>query len=253
MAGHSHSKNVQHRKDRVNAKKAKVFSKCAKMITVAAKLGGGDPDGNPRLRLAIDKARMASMPKDNIERAIKKGTGDTTQDNYEDILYEGYGPSGVAVLVEILTDNRNRTAPEVRKIFEKSGGNLGQSGAVAWMFERRAAVQIDSQCSLDEDALLELAMEAGADDLQKTESGFLVLCQPGDMAAVRDALKEADVPLAGGELIYSASTKSEIGDLEVARKLVRLIDSLEEHDDVQSISTNHEMTPEVLAGLAEDE
>ena len=252
MAGHSHSANVKYRKDRVNAAKAKVFSKIARMIMVAAKLGGPETDANPRLRLAIEKARMVSMPKDNIERAIKKGSGDTDGANYEEILYEGYAPGGVAVMLEALTDNRNRTAPELRKIFEKGGGNLGTNGSVAWMFERKAVFKVAEDAGLSEDQLMEFALEAGAEDLVQVGGQFEFRGDPGDFVAVRDTLEKAEVPIAGGEVCYLPKTVAEVTDVAEARKVLKLLDALDEHDDVQSVFANFEFSSAVAESLAED-
>lgn len=249
MAGHSHSANIKYRKERVNAAKAKAFSKVARMITVAAKLGGGDPDANPRLRLAIDKARMVSMPKDNIERAIKKGTGDGDVGNYEEILYEGYAPGGVAVMLEILTDNRNRTAPEIRKIFERSGGNLGNSGSVAWMFERKAVLPVKKGDGVDEERLMEIAIEAGAEDLVDEVDVFQIRCVPGDFETVRSALEEAGVAVEGGEIAYLPQNVTVVEDIEEARRIVKCLDLLEENDDVQMVYANHEFSDDVIEQL----
>jgi YebC/PmpR family DNA-binding regulatory protein len=252
MAGHSHSANIKYRKDRVNAAKAKVFSKIARMVTVAAKLGGGDPDANPRLRLAIEKARMVSMPKENIARAIKKGTGDGDVGDYEELMYEGYAAGGVAVMAEVLTDNRNRTAPEIRKAFEKNGGNLGTAGAVAWMFERKATFPVASDCALSEDQLMEIAIEAGAEDLLDEGDHFEIRCDPSEFVDIREALERAEVPLDGGEVGYVPKTTAVVADIAEARKVARLLDALEEHDDVQNVFANFEFTDEVLADLAAD-
>ncbi|MHC4514897.1 MAG: YebC/PmpR family DNA-binding transcriptional regulator [Planctomycetota bacterium] len=252
MAGHSHSANVKHRKDRVNAAKAKVFSKIAKMIIVAAKLGGGDPDANPRLRLAVEKARAASMPKDNIERAIKRATGEQAGANYEELIYEGYGPGGVAVMVEILTDNRNRTAPEVRKIFERTGGNIGAGGSVSWMFERKAVFAVDPDAGQDEDTLTEAVLESGAEDLLGTDGLYEIHCEPGDFLPVKSALEEHGVKLSGAEVGYVPTNKVDVTELEVARKVLRLMEGLEDHDDIQGVHANYNLTPEVARALAEE-
>ena len=217
MAGHSHSANIRFRKDRVDAARAKIFSKMARMITVAAKLGGGDPDANSRLRLALDKARLANMPKDNIARAIKKGTGEGGTGTYEEILYEGYGPEGVAVMLEILTDNRNRTAPEIRKIFEKSGGKLGATGSVAYLFERKGRFIVDPEFELSEDTLLEATLEAGAQDLVNDGGCFEILCTPADFSEVQAALEAAKIPLVSGEVAYVAGNHVAIEDSNKAR------------------------------------
>ena len=252
MAGHSHSANIKYRKDRVDAAKAKMFSKIARMVTVAAKLGGGDPDANPRLRLAIEKARMVSMPKENITRAIKKGTGNSDVGNYEELLYEGYAAAGVAVMLEVLTDNKNRSAGEIRKAFERNGGNLGTNGAVAWMFERKATFPVASDCELTEDQLMEIAIDAGAEDLLDAGDHFEIRCEPSDFVGVREALERAKVPLNGGEVSYVPKTTAVVSEIAEARKVARLLDALEEHDDVQNVFANFEFTDEVLADLASD-
>jgi YebC/PmpR family DNA-binding regulatory protein len=248
MAGHSHSANIKFRKDRVDQARAKVFSKLARMVTVAAKLGGGDPDGNPRLRLAIDKARLVNMTKDSIARAIKKGTGEGSEGNYEELLYEGYGPGGVAVMLDVLTDNRNRTAPEVRKIFEKSGGKLAANGSVAWMFERRGVFEVDVRGGIGEDRLMEVVLEAGADDLVSVGDSFEIRCEPDQFSAIKTALEDAKVPLAGGEVAYVAKNHADIADPELARKVLKLLDALDEQDDVQGVYANYQFSD----GLAED-
>ena len=253
MAGHSHSSNVKYRKDRVNAAKAKAFSKVARMITVAAKLGGGDPEANPRLRLAVDKARMVSMPKDNIERAIKKGTGDGDLGDYEEILYEGYGPFGVAILLEVLTDNRNRTAPEVRKLFDRSGGNLGSTGAVAWMFERKAVFPVDASAGAEEEQLMEMVLDVGAEDLAALGDGdFEIHAAPSDFESVRKALAAAEAPVHGGEVRYMPTNEVDLSTADEARKLLNLIDALEDLDDVQNTYSNFRISDEIAAHLEED-
>ncbi len=252
MAGHSHSANVKHRKDRVNAAKAKVFSKIAKMIIVAAKLGGGDPDANPRLRLAVEKARAVSMPKDNIERAIKRATGDQTGADYEEMMYEGYGAGGVAVLVEILTDNRNRTAPEVRKIFERAGGNIGAGGSVSWMFERKGVFSVEPGTEQDEDRLTEMALEAGAEDLVGGDGYYEIHCEAGDFLTVKEALEQQGVKLSGAEVGYVAKNTVEVAEIEVAKQVIRLLEGLEDHDDVQGVHANYNFTDEVAEALAKE-
>ena len=250
MAGHSHSANIKYRKDRVDSARAKVFSKCARVITVAAKLGGGDPDANARLRLAIEKARMVSMPKDNIERAIKKGVGGGDDGNYEEVLYEGYGPCGVAVMLEALTDNRNRTAPDVRKLFEKAGGNLGSTGSVAYMFERKGVFAMDPEAEIDEDKLLEIVLEVGAEDLVAVVPGvFEIRCAPTDFEAVRVGLESAKAPVQGGEVRYLPSNVVVLDDVEDARKVLRMIDAFDDNDDIQSTFANYSISDEVAAKL----
>lgn len=251
MAGHSHSANIKHRKDRVNALKAKVFSKIARMIVVAAKLGGGDPDANPRLRLALEKARAASMPKDNVNRAIKKGTGDSDGADYMELLYEGYGAGGVALMIDILTDNRNRTAPEVRKIFEKAGGNLATSGAVAYMFQRKSIYDVEPQEDLDEEALTDSVLEAGAEDLVESGGLYRIYGDPGRFIEIREALDQQGVQLSGAAVGYAPDTTVEITEADVGKKIVRILEALEDHDDVQGVFSNHAFSEDVVVKLAE--
>lgn len=252
MAGHSHSANIKHRKDRVNALKAKVFSKIARMIVVAAKLGGGDPDSNPRLRLALEKARAASMPKENVTRAIKKGIGDVDGANYEELLYEGYGAGGVALMIDILTDNRNRTAPEIRKIFEKAAGNLATSGAVAYMFQRKSIYDVEPQEDLDEDALMQSVLEAGAEDLVESRGIYKIYGDPGRFIEIREALDTTGVRLSGAEVGYAPDTTVEITEANIGKKVVRVIEALEENDDVQGVFSNHVFSEQVADQLAEE-
>lgn len=254
MAGHSHSHNIRFRKDRVDAKRAKAFAKLSRMITVAARQGGGDPEGNARLRLVSDKARVLSMPKDAIERAIKKGTGEGSLGDFEEIIYEGYGPGGVALILEILTDNRNRTAADVRMVFEKCGGNLGSTGAVAWMFERRGRFAVDAAPTdrepPDEEQLLELILEAGAEDLLRDGDVWLVLCAATEFTVVKDGLDRLGVPLLEAELAYVPTQTVTIDDGKLAARIVKLIDGLEDNDDVQTIFSNEDFTAAAAAALA---
>ncbi len=249
MAGHSHGANIRFRKDRVDAKKAKAFAKLALMITVAAK-GGGDPDGNARLRLAIDKARVLSMPKDVIERAIKKGTGSGAGGDFEEVLYEGYAPHGVALLLEILTDNRHRTAAEVRLVFDRYGGNLGASGSVSWMFERKGVVRVPKAAGLDPDRLLEIASESGADDLIDLDDAYELRCPPSALEPVRTALAAGTVTIAESEQGWLPKTTVRIDTFDEARKVLACIDSLEENDDVQNVASNYDFADDVLAALS---
>ncbi|GAB4143051.1 MAG: YebC/PmpR family DNA-binding transcriptional regulator [Planctomycetota bacterium] len=251
MAGHSHSANIRFRKDRVDAQRARLFSKLSRMITVAARQGG-NPDANPRLRLALDKARVVSMSKDAIERAIKKGTGEAGGGDFEEIVYEGYGASGVAVLLEILTDNRNRTAPEIRKIFDDHGGKLGSTGSVARMFERRGVFHVDPSSGFDEDRLTEIALEAGADDLVPEGDGFAIHCAPVEFQAVQASLEKIGLPLRDAGLEHVPTITAPVSDAAAARRVVRLIEALDEHDDVQSVHSNEEFSDEVLAELEKD-
>jgi len=247
MAGHSHWAGIKHKKALIDNKRGKVWSKLSRAIIVAAKAGGGDPDTNLRLRYAINDAKSVSMPKDNIERALKKGTGELDGDSYDEVLYEGYGPGGVAVLCEILTDNRNRTAPEVKKIFEVAGGKLGATGCVAWMFERKGVIVINAD-QTDEETLLELAMESGAEDVKSVDGKFEVISAPDNFATVQDALAAADIEVEAAELnwVPNDTVDLEVGD---ARKVLKLMDQLDDHDDVQSVAANFNIPDDALAEL----
>lgn len=247
MAGHSHWANIARKKSLVDAKRGKLWSKLSKAIIVAAKMGGGDPDANLRLRYAIDAARAISMPKDNISRAIKRGTGELEGGNLEEALYEGYGPGGVAVLCEILTDNRNRTASEVRKLFELSGGKLGASGCVAWMFERKGMFLIPA-AQIDEDALVELALEAGADDVKRTSDGFEVTCDPSVFQQVSDALTRRGLKPESSQISRIPTSTVDL-DAETGRNVLKLMERLDDHDDVQSVSANFNIPDEAMAEM----
>lgn len=245
MAGHSHWANIARKKGAVDAKRGKLFGKLSRAIIVAAQAGGGDPATNLRLRYAIEKARQASMPKDTIERAIRKGTGEDGGGNkFEELVYEGYGPGGVAILCDILTDNRNRTASEVRKIFEIHGGSLGGTGSVLWMFEVKGIIQVNKE-AIDEDRLFELALEAGAEDVKDEGDYFEVICAPDSFPAVRDALEATGVPFESAEIRRVPTTTVEL-DAETGRKVLKLINALEEQDDVQSVTANFNIPDEVM-------
>ncbi|MGI3211278.1 YebC/PmpR family DNA-binding transcriptional regulator [Roseovarius tibetensis] len=246
MAGHSKWANIQHRKGRQDAVRAKLFSKFSKEITVAAKMGDPDPEKNPRLRLAIKEAKGQSMPKDNIERAIKKAQGGDVED-YEEIRYEGYGPGGVAVIVEAMTDNRNRTASNVRSTFTKSGGNMGETGSVVFMFERKGEITYPAEVG-DADTVMMAAIEAGADDVESGEDGHVIWCADTDLNDVATAL-EADLGESEStRLVWKPTTTTEM-DLEGMQKLMKLIEALEDDDDVQRVTTNFEASDEVMAQL----
>lgn len=248
MAGHSHWANIARKKSLVDNKRGKLWSKLSKYIIVAAKIGGGDPDANLRLRYAIDKARAVSMPKDNIERAIKRGTGELDGGNLDEVLYEGYGPSGVAVLCEILTDNRNRTASEIRKIFEVAGGKLGESGCVSWMFERKGVFVIPGK-QIDEEALLELALEAGADDVKRDGELFEVICDPSAYQQVSDALAARGLQPESSQISRIPTNTVDL-DAETGRSVLKLVEKLDDHDDVQSVSANFNIPDEAMAEIA---
>jgi YebC/PmpR family DNA-binding regulatory protein len=250
MSGHSKWSSIKHKKGAADAKRGQLFTKLTRALIVAAKDGGPDPASNLSLQNAIDKARAASMPKDNIERAIARGAG-TGADaaTYEHISYEGYGPAGVAVYVDVLTDNRNRTAGEVRHIFARADGNLAESGAVAWLFERKGVILVDAG-TVDEDELMLAAADAGADDITEEGSSFEVICAPEDLHAVRDALEAAGIAVADAEATMVPKTTVAIEDEATAKKILRLIDSLEENDDVQDVYANFDIPEQVLEAVA---
>ncbi len=250
MSGHSKWSTIKHKKGAADARRGKLFSKLSRAIIVAAREGGPDPAGNLALQNAIEKARSYSMPKDTIERAIAKGAGEGTDGSaFETVVYEGYGPEGVAVIVEALTDNRNRTASEVRHLFTKHGGNLGTSGAVAWQFERRGVVLVPAD-GVDEDELVLAAAEAGAEDVELDGSTFQVTTAPDELAAVRRALEAAGFAVESAELSLVPRTTVAIADEAVARKVVRLIESLEDNDDVQDVYANFDIPEAVLEAVA---
>ncbi|WP_435016027.1 YebC/PmpR family DNA-binding transcriptional regulator [Tundrisphaera sp. TA3] len=244
MAGHSHSANIAHRKGAVDAKRGKLFSKLCRAIFVAAKSGGADPAANLKLRYAIDKARSYSCPKDNIERAIKKGTGELGAESYEEVIYEGYGPGGVAVLCEVLTDNRNRTAGELRKAFEVCGGNLGSSGCVSYLFEYKGLFVIPSR-TIAEDRLMEVALEAGADDVKLAGDYYEVTCDAKLFEPVRAALEANKVSVETAEASYLPNTSVAL-DAEVGKRMLRLRDILDENEDVQNAFDNAEIPEELV-------
>ncbi len=246
MSGHSKWSTIKHKKARADAKRGKNWSKLARNVTMAAK-SGGNPDDNPRLRLAIDKAKSDNMPKDTIEKAIKKGTGELAGANYEEIVYEGYGVNGVAVMARALTDNRNRTAGEVKKIFERAGGNLGSSNCVAWMFSPKGVFTISGE-SVTEDRLMEIAIEAGADDSSSSEMVHEVTCAPEQYEAVKAALEAAGIEIMSSDVTNVAGDTVTL-DLESAKKVLRLIEALEDQDDVESVSSNFDIPDDVMEYL----
>jgi len=246
MAGHSKWANIQHRKGRQDKLRSKMFSKLSKEITVAAKMGDPDPEKNPRLRLAVKAAKAQSMPKDVIERAIKKSQAGEGED-YEEIRYEGYGPNGIAVIVETMTDNRNRTASNVRSYFTKNGGNLGETGSVSFMFDRLGAVSYPPEAG-DADTVMMAALEAGAEDVESDDDGHMVYCAVEDLSDVSEALEKDLGESAESKLIWKPQTMTEV-DLETAQKLIKLIDTLEEDDDVQTVTANFDIPEDVAAQL----
>ncbi len=248
MAGHSKWANIKHRKARQDAVRGRAWSKCSRAIIVAAKSGGGDPDTNLALRYAIDEAKAANMPKDTIAKAVKKGAGDLEGGaSYEEMRYEGYGPSGVAVIVDCLTDNVNRTAPEMRKIFEKSGGNLGKPGAVSFGFSHKGLILIEAS-KVDEEKLMELAIDAGAEDVVEADGAWEITCEVVDFLSVKEAIESAEIEADSAALtMIPANTIA--CDTSTAEKVLRLVDNLEDHDDVQKVYTNADIPDEVMQGL----
>ncbi|REJ67911.1 MAG: YebC/PmpR family DNA-binding transcriptional regulator [Planctomycetota bacterium] len=247
MAGHSHWAGIKHKKALIDNKRGKVWSKCSKAIIVAAKLGGGDPNQNPRLRLAVADAKAARMPKDTIERAIKKGTGELEGGNLEEIVYEGYGAGGVAVFCEILTDNRNRTAPEIRKIFEVCDGKLGGTGCVAWMFERKGLFLFAPE-AVDEDTLVELALEHGADDVTREGDKLQLTCEVDVYGDVVEALEAADIEAEMKEVTRIPTNTVDL-DAATGKKVLKLMERLDDHDDVQNVSANFNLPDEAMAEI----
>ena len=248
MSGHSRWSQIKRKKGKTDVQRGKLFSKILREITVAAKNGGGDPKANMRLKAAIDSAKGANMPQDNIKRAIQKGTGELPGESYEEITYEGYAPGGVALLMQVVTDNRNRTAPEIRHTFEKFGGNLGSSGSVAWMFERKGFIQVDAE-KISEDDLLALALDAGAADMRRGEKAFEITTAPGEMDAVRAALEKHRVPVIEAEVAFVPQSTVRVEGKD-AHSVVRLIEALEELDDVQSVYANYDIPDDVLEAIS---
>jgi YebC/PmpR family DNA-binding regulatory protein len=248
VAGHSHWANISRKKSVIDAKRGKLWSKLAKAIIVAAKHGGPDPDANLRLRYAIDAAKAVSMPKDNIQRAIRTGTGELKGGNLEESIYEGYAAGGVAVMCEILTDNKNRTAPEVRKIFEVCDGKLGSTGCVAYLFQRVGVVRVP-QASCGEDQLMELTLEAGASDVKLVGDRWEVTCEPQSMAAVVDAVQKGGLQVESNEIMRVPTNTVDVDDVDTARKVLNLLERLDDHDDVQSVAANFNIPDEAMAQL----
>lgn len=248
MSGHSHWAGIKHKKAANDAKRGKVWSKVARILIVAAKNGGGDPSQNLSLRYAIDKAKAANMPKDTIEKAIKKGTGELGTTNFEEVLYEGYAPGGIAIMVEALTDNRNRTAPEIKRIFEKRGGSLGSSGCVNWMFEKKGLITVPAD-KVAEDDLMEIALGGGADDMENTGKVYEITCQPAAYEELKKALEEKQIPIEVAEISMVPQNTVAVADVEMARKILGLMDVFDDHDDVQNVYTNFDISDDIAAQL----
>ena len=251
MSGHSHWATIKHKKGAIDAKRGKLWSKLSRAIIIAARHGGGDPTMNLKLRYAIDKARQVSMPKDNIERAIKRGTGDIEGITFDEISYEGFGPGGVAILVDILTDNRNRTNGEVRKIFERGGGNMGSAGCVGYLFERKGVVSVKAN-GLDEDTLMGIVLDAGADDLRHHEATFDIICDPANFNPVQEALAQKGITPVNAEITQLPKTTVDVPDLETAMRVFKLMEMIDDHDDVQNVYSNLNMSDEIMAELGKE-
>jgi len=247
MSGHSKWSSIKHKKAATDAKRGKIFTKLIKEITVAARMGGRDMDANPRLRAAVMAAKGENMPKDNIERAIKKGTGELEGLSYEESIYEGYGPGGAAVLIESLSDNRNRTVADIRHIFSKAGGSMGESGCVAWMFAKKGYIAVESQ-AVEEEALMEAALEAGAEDIRQDDSTFEVITAPEDFEAVKEAIDAALIPYTVAEVTVLPKSTAFLKGKD-AEQMVKLMDALEDCDDVQKVYTNADIPDEVVNAM----
>lgn len=247
MAGHSKWDNIKHKKAKEDARRGKIFTKMIRLITVAAREGGPDPASNFRLRDAIEKAKSVNVPSDTIERAIKRAAGGLEAESYEELVYEGYGPGGVAVMLQIMTDNRNRTASEIRHIFSRHGGSLGESGCVAWMFERKGIIRVPADGVAEDDVML-AAAEAGAEDVVLDDGYFVVTAEPGQYEAVRRALSDAGLPIESAELIMAPTNTVEVAG-DDAKRLLKMLDALEDHDDVQEVYANFDISAEALEAI----
>jgi len=246
MAGHSKWAQIKHKKAAVDAKKGKLFSKLSKEITIAAKLGGGDPEKNPRLRTAIEKAREANMPSENIKKAIMRGTGELPGVNYEEAIYEGYGPGGVALMIEVLTDNKNRTVSEIRHILSKYGGSMGEAGCVSWMFEKKGYILVD-KTKIDEDELMSIALEAGAEDMKNDpqEENYEITTAPEDLNKVKSAIESRGIPITLAEITMLPKSYVQLGEKD-SDQMLRLYEALEDHDDIQNVYANFNIPDEIL-------
>ena len=249
MSGHSHWAGIKHKKAANDAKRGKVWSKLAKIIIVAAKTGGGDPAANLSLRYAIDRAKAANMPKDTIEKAVKKGTGESGGIDFVEILYEGYGPGGVAIMAEALTDNRNRTAPEIKRLFEKHGGSMGTSGCVNWMFSKKGLLTVSTK-NANEEELMELALSAGADDMETSGDVYEITCEPSAYEELRETLKSKNIVTDVAEISMIPQNFVTINDAGTAKKIINLMETMEEHDDVQNVYSNFDIPEEILKSIS---
>jgi len=249
VSGHSKWSTIKRKKGAIDAKRGKIFTRLIKEITVAARMGGGDPDANPRLRSAIATAKTENMPKDNIDRAIKKGTGELEGAVYEEITYEGYGPGGVAVLVDCMTDNKNRTVADIRHAFSKSGGNLGEFGCVSWMFDKKGSILVDKD-TIDEEELMDKALEAGAEDVVEEDNVYQVITAPDDFEAIREALEADGIKFIEASVSMIPQNVVEVTEEKSAKQILKLLESLEEHDDVQSVSANFDIADELMEAVS---
>jgi len=250
MSGHSHWATIKHKKGAIDAKRGRLWSKLSRAIIIAARNGGGDPTMNLKLRYAIDKAREVSMPKDNIERAVKRGTGETEGISFEELTYEGFGPGGVAVLVDVLTDSRGRTSGEIKKILERAGGKLGSAGNVAFLFDRKGAFTVDAG-GIDEDKLMEIALEAGADDLKRSGNSFEITCDPTLFNQVKDALNKNSITPSTADVTQVPKSPVEV-DVEIGMRVFKLMEALDDHDDVQNVYTNMNVSDELVAAAEKE-
>jgi YebC/PmpR family DNA-binding regulatory protein len=249
MSGHSHWSGIKHKKAANDAKRGKMWSKIARMIIVAAKAGGGDPGANLALRYAIDKGKAANMPKDTIEKAVKKGTGELGPVNYDEVVYEGYAPGGVAIMVEALTDNRHRTAPEIKKIFEQRGGSLGATGCVGWMFHKKGVITVKTT-AIEENALMELALSAGADDMNTAGDQYEITCHPSAYEQLKKVLESKKIPMETAELSMVPDTMVAVNEEDMARRILAMMETFEDHDDVQNVYSNFDIPDAILAKLS---
>jgi len=249
VSGHSKWSTIKRKKGAFDAKRGKIFTRLIKEITVAARMGGGDPDANPRLRSAILSAKTENMPKDNIDRAIKKGTGELEGAVYEEITYEGYGPGGVAILVDCMTDNKNRSVADIRHYFSKSGGNLGEFGCVSWMFAKKGTILVDKE-TIGEEELMGMALDAGAEDVVEEDNTYQVVTLPEDFETVREALEQAGVQFLEASVSMVPKTIVEISEEKTARQILKLLESLEDHDDVQNVFANFDIPDEIMEAVS---
>ena len=249
MSGHSHWSSIKHKKASADAKRGKAWSKVARMIIMAAKRGGGDPNANLSLRYAIDKAKSVSMPKDTIDKAIKKATGEGGTVNFEEVVYEGYGPKGVAIMVDVLTDNRTRTVAEVKKMFERHGGAMGAAGCVGWMFHKKGLITVKAEAAKEDD-LMEIALSAGADDMRNVGGLYEITCQPAAFLGLKKALEQKSIPMEVAELSMVPSSEVPITDAETARKIIAIMDEFEDSEDVQNAYANFNIPDDIMAKVS---